>query len=136
MPNIEHHLNSFIERSDPSNTNLELLRKFFAIFKNEFKARIKQDQSELFPALKKMFNEASEQELIIESKPTETDPIEEKLCDLTNLIIQHLNGDYDENLCYAVLVAINNLEKEINRHNRIRNKIVLPMVKALSANEE
>ncbi len=136
LPNIEHHLNSFIERSDPNNTNLELLRKFFAVFKNEFKARIKLDQGELFPAFKKLFNEASDAIITIDSKNVDADPVEEKLIDFKNLMIQHLSGEYDENLCYAVLVAVCNLEKEINRHNRIRNKILFPMVKALSFEKE
>ena len=43
-------------------------------------------------------------------------------------MIKHLTGVYDENLCYAVLFAIDALGRDIRQHNRIRNRILLPMV--------
>ena len=59
------------------------------------------------------------------------DPIEALLGDLENLIIKHLSGNYNDNLCYAVLFAIGSLEKDVKQHNRIRYRIVMPMVAGL-----
>ena len=74
------------------------------------------------------------EELYIDSVFEENESLEEKLRDIKKLIIIHLNGEYDQNLCYAVLVSICNLEKDINQHNRIRNKILMPLVEALKNN--
>ena len=135
LPNIESHLNIFIERSDPANSNLSVIRKFFSVFKKELSERISNDKNILFPSVKSMVERCNSEEIIINSTYVETENLEEKLRDIKNLMIIHLNGEYDENLCYAVLVSICNLEKDITKHNRIRNKILMPLVKALESNE-
>lgn len=132
LPNIERHLNSFIERSDPDNINLEVLRKFFTLFKKELKTRIEEDNSTVFPTIRNLSKQYNADELYLEAKEAETDVLEEKLLDMKSIIIKHLSGEFDENLCYAVLIAICNLEKDINQHNRIRNKILFPIAEALN----
>ena len=51
--------------------------------------------------------------------------------DLKSIMVKHLSGDYNENLCYAVIFAISSLEKDIKQHNRIRYRILTPMVSAM-----
>lgn len=132
LPNIERHLNSFIERSDPENGNLQVLRKFFTHFKQELTARIEKDNKQVFPALRNLSERFKSEEIYLNAREEETDVLEEKLCDMKRIMIKHLTGEYDENLCYAVLIAICNLEKDINQHNRIRNKILFPLTEALN----
>ena len=43
LPNIERHLQSFIQQSAPDNPSLTLIGKFFHSFKTELMARIQQD---------------------------------------------------------------------------------------------
>ena len=59
------------------------------------------------------------------------DTIEALLADLKSIMIKHLSGNYNENLCYAVIFAISSLEKDIKQHNRIRYRILIPMVAAM-----
>ena len=59
------------------------------------------------------------------------DSIEDKLSDLKNMFVIHLRGDYDRNLCQAVLFAIISFEKDIRQNNRIRNHILYPLAVAL-----
>lgn len=132
LPNIERHLNSFIERSDPENGNLQVLRKFFALFKQELTARIEKDNKQIFPVLRNLSQRFNSEELYLNAQEAESDVLEEKLRDMKSIMIKHLSGEYDENLCYAVLIAICNLEKDINQHNRIRNKILFPLAEALN----
>ncbi len=134
IPNIESHLNFFIERSDPSNASLSVIRKFFSVFKKELIERIHSDKKEFFPSIKAMLENYNSDELYIGSVFEENESMEEKLRDIKNLIIIHLNGEYDQNLCYAVLVSICNLEKDIHQNNRIRNRILMPLVEALKKN--
>ena len=90
------------------------------------------DKKMLFPMIKDLSTEYGSEEVLLEEAVPENDTLEEKLRDIKNLIIIHLSGEYDENLCYAVLVSICNLEKDINQHNRIRNRILFPLVNALN----
>lgn len=67
----------------------------------------------------------------ITSEQRTEDTIEALLADLKSIMVKHLSGDYDENLCYAVLFSICSLEKDIKQHNRIRYRILTPMVSAM-----
>lgn len=96
IPNVEQHFNLLIRRNTAVNSNLELMRNFF----NEVKIDI----------------------LDMVSSETNYAPcpaVEDKLGDLISMIVIHLSGDYDVNLCQAVLFAIIGLKKDINLYNRI-----------------
>ena len=82
-----------------------------------------------------MMERCSSEELEISTSYNESESLEEKLRDIKDLMIMHLNGEYEQNLCYAVLVYICNLEKDITQHNRIRNKILMPIVDVLANHE-
>ena len=107
LPNIEKHLNAFIALSNPQNKQLELIRQFFLKFKSELINRI-------------------------ETGALDDDQTEEMLSDLKQILIKHLKGNFNDNLCYAVVFAISGLENDIQMHNRIRNKILKPMIELLN----
>ncbi len=136
LPNIERHLGLFISKSTPANHTLNLIGKFFSSFKEELTARIKKDEETWFPycltlSEKLKSHPTTERELYLKNVDNEEDTIEALLSDLKGIMIKHLTGDYDENLCYAVIFAISSLKKDINQHNRIRYRILLPMVTAM-----
>lgn len=103
LSNIEKHLNAFIAMSDPSNTQLELIRKLFLKFKNELINQIEQDVLERHVPLA-------------------------LLVDLKGIIIKHLSGNYNENLCYGVIFSIDSCQRDLEKHNRIREKILKPII--------
>lgn len=138
LPNIERHLTSFISMSTPGNNTLNLIGKFFSSFKEELMARIKNDENEWFPycmALSEKLNDTQASGNLETPKPSSDkqaeDSIEALLADLKSIMVKHLSGDYNENLCYAVIFAISSLEKDIKQHNRIRYRILTPMVAAM-----
>lgn len=101
--NLEKHLNAFISMSDPNNTQLELIRRLFIRFKNELTTQIKQNVSEANTSL-------------------------ELLVDLKNIFIKHISGNYNENLCYGVVFSIDSLQRDLLNHNRIKTKVLKPMI--------
>ncbi|MDR0538578.1 MAG: helix-turn-helix transcriptional regulator, partial [Tannerellaceae bacterium] len=103
LPNIERHLNSLILHSQPGNQTLSLIAQFFSSFKRELLNRIENCNSGVHSG---------------------EDALEELLADLKRLIIKHLAGDYDDNLCYAVVFSISSLEKDIKQNNRIHLRIL------------
>ncbi|CEA16068.1 hypothetical protein ING2E5B_1318 [Fermentimonas caenicola] len=122
MPNIEKHLNAFIALSSSHNdsehhhTNgysvsgneeLGMLRMLFLKFKERMTNYLKRiaNYDEEFP--------------------------DELLHDLKNILIKHLSTEYNQNLCYAVIFSIHSFEKDLEAHNRLREKVLQPKLNQL-----
>lgn len=131
LPNIERHFAALISRSD-SNNNLPLLFNFYIEVKTEIERRIDSD-NQWFDAIISAEQSNSEVSVAGNAVQAESDSIEDKLSDLINMFVIHLRGDYDRNLCHAVLFAVISLEKDICQNNRIRNRVLRPLVDALNS---
>lgn len=125
LPNIERHLGSLIARSGNDN-NLELLEGFFRDVRSQLQECMRADSETLYPALLKG-EVPDDGDRIVESH-TE---VEEKLHDLLYFFVVHLHGKYDSNLCVAVVTAVSSLEKDIRQNNRIRQRILIPLMHGL-----
>ncbi len=131
LPNIERHLDMLISRSDTSGNNLELLRKFFLELKQELQSCIAADHEKLFPFLLADPGTAPVDRSFLALARHQS--VEEKIDDLLSFFVMHLRGDYDNNLCVAVVTAIFSLQKDINQNNRIRERILVPQAEMLLA---
>lgn len=131
LPNIERHFAALISRCD-SNNNLPLLFNFYREVKTEIERRIDSD-NQWFDAIISAEQSNSEVSVAGNAIQAESDSIEDKLSDLINMFVIHLRGDYDRNLCHAVLFAVISLEKDICQNNRIRNRVLRPLVDALNS---
>lgn len=131
LPNIERHFAALISRSD-SNNNLPLLFNFYREVKTEIERRIDSD-NQWFDAIISAEQSNSEVSVAGNAVQAESDSIEDKLSDLINMFVIHLRGDYDRNLCHAVLFAVISLEKDICQNNRILNRVLRPLVDALNS---
>lgn len=131
LPNIERHFAALISRSD-SNNNLPLLFNFYREVKTEIERRIDSD-NQWFDTIISAEQSNSEVSVAGNAIQAESDSIEDKLSDLINMFVIHLRGDYDRNLCHAVLFAVISLEKDICQNNRIRNRVLRPLVDALNS---
>lgn len=107
IPNLEKHLNAFISLSDPNNKQLELISKMFQEFKTEFLSRISNGVLDDDASMALLF-------------------------DLKNIMIKHISGSFNENMCYAVIFSIDSLLNDLSKHNRIREKILKPMIQNLA----
>ncbi len=132
LPNIERHFARLIESGKGSSNNIELAFRFFDDVHKELLARIESDQQRWFPLLReRIAQHEGTVEIDTERELDATDTIEEKLNDLLSLIVKHLAGAYDINLCHAVIFALCSLRNDIEQHNRIRNRILRPVACAL-----
>lgn len=133
IPNIERHFAFLISKTHSQNNNLVLMRQFFEEVKTELLQRIDHDRNKWFPTI--ALNEVKsigKMPQPVKDNEVLSDPIEEKIDDLINMLVMHLKGDYDHNLGFAVIIAIFSLKKDIKQNNRIRNRILMPISKALS----
>lgn len=132
LPNIERHFKALIDHSDKNN-NLPLLLSLYNEVKDEMLKRIDNDNRHWFAEILRHEKGVAPGQLTVEASDAHraADSIEDKLSDLKNMFVIHLRGDYDRNLCQAVLFAIISFEKDIRQNNRIRNHILYPLAVAL-----
>ena len=139
IPNIERHLGSFISLSaSTGNNSVGLIGKFFASFKAKLTDRIEKDSAEWFPYCLSLSEklgklQSDKQDAVLLNLPEQQidNSLEALLTDLKSLMIKHISGEYNENLCYAVIFSISSLEKDIRQQDRIRYRILAPMVSAM-----
>lgn len=135
LPNIERHFNLLIAKSNTSNCNLPLIKDFFNEVKCELLSRIDEDENHWFPEIINKEIEVgytADTDMGINHFTHDNDTVEDKIDDLINMFIIHLKGDYDLNLCHAVVFAVFSLKKEISKNNRIRNRLLLPISRLMS----
>ena len=136
LPNLERHLRSFFSMSDPDNNSLTQIEKLFNAFKDTLLNRIKNDEKEWFPYCLSLSNPLKNELFTLEKNPSEAtdDTIETPLTNLKHIMIKQLSGEYDENLCHAVIFAVSLFVKDIKQHNRIRFRILQPIVEGMKQN--
>ena len=55
-------------------------------------------------------------------------PVADSISDLLSFFVVHLRGDYNENLCNAVVSAIFTLDHDLRQTARIRRQALLPLL--------
>lgn len=126
LPNIDRHFQSLMERSGNAN-NLQMLRRFYDDMKVQLEWCL-DNEEKLFKSLTSCREDIVKSATLVDGYRE----VEEKLHDLLTFFVVHLQGDYDRNLCMAVVSAIFSLEKDIRQNNRIRNRILIPLLKRSS----
>ena len=111
VPNIEKHLHAFIALSDPNNKELRVLQKVFFQFKEELTQHLEKGL-----------------------KHTGAYP-HELLRDIKSILIKHVSGNFNQNLCYAVIFSVGSLESDLIIHNRLRNSILKPKLDRLNSSD-
>lgn len=140
LPNIERHFMSLMSHSEGMSNNLGLIHRFFSELKNDILARIEHDDKVWFPEIMSIEKGMKASGITPDyghlPRHEEDTSIDDKLHDLKNLFIMHLSGSYDANLCYAVIVAIAALQKDIRQNDRIRNRILAPLAHSMRSSVE
>ncbi len=134
--NIERHIFGLIKSSE--NSKLGLLHRFFNEYKQEISGLIRREEEEMFPHIVRVYelyfspdydlSYEGDLSLSVQQFGKEYETVNEKLYDLKNIILKYLQGEYDTNLCYAVVVALNNLETDMNSNLRMQERVLKPMV--------
>lgn len=139
--NIDRHFEVLLRSSKSAkgqNGNIELLNKFYQEVKEELHISIQNDCEYWFPKLREAISESDGLlKTMTFSEPESSIPLpfrninlEDKINDLISFFIIHLRGDYNPNLCHAVVSAIFVLEKDVCQNNRIRERIFRPLCEA------
>jgi len=139
IPEIENLIEKMVHECYNQKDNPNLLKKFFNEYKEELINHTRREDEVVFPyaiQVEKAFNrektdpnlEKQMKMYSITNYMNEHDNLEEKLFDLKNIIIKYLPPPKHRSLCNKVLFELFNLEKDINDHSRIEEKVLVPKV--------
>lgn len=139
IPEIESLINEMVQNCSLDKKNVIILNNFFDEYREELESHIKREEDAVFPYVLKITDafrkKAVTAELINEMKSysiqdfaSEHDNVEEKLYDLKNIIIKYLPPVDNPNLCHKILIELFNLEKDLNDHALLEDRLVVPIV--------
>jgi regulator of cell morphogenesis and NO signaling len=142
MPELEKMIKYMSEISDQDSDKTALLMNFFLEYKTELENHILREENKVQPYIldiEKAFladslSEDLEKKIAhysINDFANEHDNVEEKLFDLKNIIIKYLPPCKDKALCHRILMELYRLEKDLNTHASLEDKVLIPKVEEM-----
>lgn len=140
VPQIDELIKQLIRKADESRKKeLSLIEKFFEEYKAEIREHILDEEERVYPYVQaidlafatgevddKLLSSIREQP-IIQFQEGHTN-VEDKLFDLKNIIIKYLPPLKDNTLSNSLLIELFRLERDLNDHARIEEKVLVPKV--------
>ncbi|MDX9694555.1 MAG: hemerythrin domain-containing protein [Bacteroidales bacterium] len=142
VPEIEGLIDEMVNTCNSQKDIMSLLKRFFFEYNTELQNHIMREEKVVFPytqMIEKAYNAAkidpavikNMEEYSIDIFEKEHDDIEEKLFDLKNILIKYLPQPNNKKLCHNLLHELFSLEKDINDHSRIEDKVLVPKIRAM-----
>ena len=143
VPQVESLINELCRKAAPSQKKqLTLLERFFSEYKKELTEHIEDEEESVYPnvlLLDTAYNTGvviNKHLTLIREYPIDAfarkhSNIEEKLYDLKNLIIKYFSPSIDPVISNALLTEIFRLERDLNDHARIEDKVLVPKVRII-----
>ncbi|WP_367327848.1 hemerythrin domain-containing protein, partial [Lentimicrobium sp.] len=139
IPYIQELIDRLCSGQQPENPGLKVVNRFFAAYCRELNDHIMREEKVTFPyvlGIENRFNHPEESETgipdyTIQHYETEHDNVEEKLNDLKNIMIKYLPQPFDFDLVNRITAELYWLEKDLNEHSRIEDKIMIPKVRMM-----
>ncbi len=139
VPELEEMIDRMVKLSGADAKKSELLMNFFKEYREELKNHIEKEELKVQPYIieiekayeKGMLNEPLKEAILnysINDFANEHDNVEEKLYDLTNIIIKYMPPCPDKALTNRILMELFRLEKDLNAHAELEDKVLIPKV--------
>ena len=129
IPHIDRHLTRIADACPESHKNI--LHRFFDDYKMEVEKHFQYEEETVFPYINLLCKGEKAMGYTITQFEDNHSNIEDKLNDLTNIIIKYLPGDIMPKERISLLFDIFQLSSDLNKHNLIEDKILIPYVTSL-----
>ncbi len=142
IPEIQGKIDELIHEIKSSVKNYKLIQNFFTEYINELTAHIGIEEKTVFPYILAL-SSCIEQNSLTETYQTrfkdynigvyldQHDDIEEKIYDLKNILFKYLNLPTNSCKYNTLLYELFRLEKDIQIHSVLEEKILIPKVKQM-----
>lgn len=136
IPKIEKLISELDWLNEAEKKNNKLLENFFKGYKHEIVSHMAYEESTVYPYALALTEGTVklEDNFKINTYAEVHDNIEEKLMDLKNIIIKYLPPPTDPRVTHRILSELFLLEKDLNEHSRIEDKILIPKIQQLEKN--
>lgn len=109
----------------------KILIKFYESYREELQGHFDYEEKTVFPYVKELARSGrTSGDYSIDRYEKNHSNVEEKLCDLKNIVMKYLPEQCDNELILKVLNYLYSLEDDLVKHTVIENDILIPMVNA------
>ncbi len=142
IPEIERFIHQVIEIEKAENDKFKLVENFFTEYKQELTNHINREETNVHPYVLEIETAFLKNEITndlysrikkysINDFASEHDNVEEKLFDLKKIIIKYLPPCNSSGICNTILIELFRLEKDLNAHASLEDKVLIPKVAAM-----
>ena len=130
LSHIETHISRIADYC--GDTGVEL-KNFFSEYRQEVESHFNKEETEIFPYIKGLLAGGLPKSLFIGNYLKEHSNVEDKLNDLTNIIVKYLPSDILPEERMSVWFDLVQVYHDMNTHAKIEEKILVPYVRILES---
>lgn len=131
MPELEKSIISVEGDKNCNSRNSNVISHFFDEYKEELMSHLSYEENVVFPYISSILDKKSPKGYSIEKFEENHSNIDIKLTDLKNILLKYFPANCTSQSRYDALENLFILEKEVEIHNLIENKILVPHVSFL-----
>ena len=136
FPTLHNNIHRMVKELD--DVSRRLIDKFYDDYDNEVSNHFKYEEEIVFPYIEKLLSNGhvDNSEYNIALFGHNHGNVNEKLNDLSNIIIKYLNKDYASQLRFEILGEIHYISNDLMKHSDIENKLLVPLVEKIEQRYE
>jgi regulator of cell morphogenesis and NO signaling len=136
FPALHDNIHRMVKELDE--ISRRLIDKFYDDYDSEVNNHFQYEEEVVFPYIERLLNNSGSGngEYRISLFGHSHGNVNEKLNDLSNIIIKYLNGEYASQLRFEILAEINSIGNDLLKHSDIENKLLVPLVEKIEKHYE
>ena len=136
FPTLHNSIHRMVKELD--DVSRRLIDKFYDDSDNEVTSHFQYEEEVVFPYIESLLCDRLDcnGEYSISLFEHNHGNVNEKLSDLSNIIIKYLNKDYTSPLRFEILGEIHYIGNDLMKHSDIENKLLVPLVEKIEQRHE
>ena len=136
FPALHDNIHRMVKELDE--VSRRLIDKFYDDYDNEVTSHFQYEEEVVFPYIEGLLNDSNAADCGYSISFFEHNHgnVNEKLNDLSNIIIKYLNGNYASQLRFEILGEIHYISNDLMKHSSIENKLLVPLVEEIEKRHE
>jgi regulator of cell morphogenesis and NO signaling len=136
FPQLHSSIHMLVKELDE--VSRKLIDKFYDDYDNEVTSHFRYEEETVFPYIEKLTSGELQENSMYNITQFEHNHsnINEKLSDLSNIIIKYLSQETTSKLRFEILGLIHFISNDLQKHSNIEDKLLVPLVSKLEARHE
>lgn len=136
FPQLHSSIHMLVKELDE--VSRKLIDKFYDDYDNEVTSHFRYEEETVFPYIEKLTSGELQENSMYNITQFEHNHsnINEKLSDLSNIIIKYLSQETTSKLRFEILGLIHFISNDLQKHSNIEDKLLVPLVSKLEALHE